>query len=182
MSLRAMASQTVGPFFQIGLSWLYREELCGPDTSGERVSLRGRVLDGDGQPVPDALLEIWQADAEGRYPHPEDARSADCAPDFRGFARVATQGDGSFRLRTIKPGSVAEQAPHLNVHVFMRGLLRAVATRIYFPDEPRNAQDPVLARVPEARRATLIARHGEPGVLIWDVRMQGEGETVFFEL
>jgi protocatechuate 3,4-dioxygenase alpha subunit len=182
VSLRATASQTVGPFFQIGLSWLYGEETCGPETSGERISLRGRVLDGNGQPVPDALLEIWQADSEGRYPHAEDPRHASCAAGFRGFARVATQGDGSFRLRTIKPGAVGEQAPHLNVYVFMRGLLRAVATRIYFPDELRNFEDPVLARVPEARRPTLIARHGEPGVLIWDVRMQGESETVFFEL
>ena len=181
MSLRATASQTVGPFFQIGLSWLYGDDLAG-DASGERITVRGRVLDGDGQPVPDALLEIWQADSEGRYPHPEDPRCAACAEGFRGFARVASQGDGSFRFRTIKPGPVGEQAPHLNVLVFMRGLLRAVATRIYFPEDPRNAEDGVLARVPEARRATLIARHGEPGVLIWDVRMQGEGETVFFEL
>lgn len=182
MSLRATASQTVGPFFQIGVAWLYGDELCGPEVSGERITLRGRVLDGDGQPVPDALLEIWQADAEGRYPHPEDARGAGCAPGFRGFARLPTQSDGSFRLRTIKPGRVGGQAPHLNVMVFMRGLLRALPTRVYFPDEVPNAEDPVLARVPEARRATLIARHGEPGVLIWDVRMQGEGETVFFEI
>jgi protocatechuate 3,4-dioxygenase alpha subunit len=172
MSLRPTASQTVGPFFQIGLAWLYREELAGPDVAGERVTLQGRVLDGDAQPVPDALLEFWQADAEGRYPQP--------GASFAGFARVPTRPDGSFCLRTIKPGSVEGQAPHLNVHIFMRGLLRAVATRVYFPDEPSNGHDRVLSLVPPARRATLLARGGEAGALYWDVHMQGDAETVFF--
>ena len=149
MSSHGTPSQTVGPFFQIGLSWLYAADLAGPDAA-DAITLRGRVLDGDGQPVPDAVLEIWQADAQGRYADPEGAHAG-----FRGFGRVATDESGGFSLRTIKPGSVEGQAPHLNITLFMRGLLRALAGRVYFADEPRNVDDPVLLRVPSARRATL---------------------------
>ncbi len=170
MSLRAIASQTVGPFFAIGMSWAYELPLARPDTPGVRVAIAGRLLDGDGRPVADAVLEIWQADAAGRYG----------APGFRGFGRVATDPAGGFRIDTIRPGRVAGQAPHLAVSVFARGLLRRLATRMYFPDEPTNADDPVLACVPEDRRATLVARPG--AVLSWDIVLQGAGETVFFDL
>jgi protocatechuate 3,4-dioxygenase alpha subunit len=182
-------SQTVGPYFHIGLSWMFQGELAPPGVAGERVTLSGRVLDGDGQPVPDALIEIWQADAEGRYPHPEDPRSGEVDPRFRGFARVPTDPNGAFRVATVKPGRVPGpggrlQAPHLVVSVFMRGLLRRLVTRVYFPDDPANDDDPVLAAVEPARRATLVARRGAGGggaALEWDVLMQGPSETVFFE-
>jgi protocatechuate 3,4-dioxygenase alpha subunit len=181
MSLRMTASQTVGPFFEIGLSWLCSEDFVGPDAHGEVITIQGRVLDGDGRGVPDALLEIWQADGAGHYAHPEDPGNAG-SKGLRGFGRVATHSDGSFRFRTIKPGSVQGQAPHLNVHVFMRGLLKAAATRVYFPDDPRNVSDHVLSLVASERRATLLARRGPAGALVWDVHMQGDDETVFFEL
>jgi protocatechuate 3,4-dioxygenase alpha subunit len=155
---------------------------------GERVAIRGRVLDGDGQPVVDALIEIWQADAHGRYAHPEDTQEKPRSPGFKGFGRVETEVSGAFGLTTIKPGPVpgpgeTMQAPHLVVMVFMRGLLKHLLTRMYFPDEPANAQDPVLHLVPPERRATVIARKaaGEQGVLEWDVILQGDEETVFFD-
>jgi protocatechuate 3,4-dioxygenase alpha subunit len=170
------ASQTVGPFFEIGLAWLYRDDLAGP-LSADAITLRGRVLDGDGRPVPDAVLEIWQADAAGRYP--EDARGA--PHEFAGFARIATDGDGAFRLRTLQPGSADGQAPHLNVTVLMRGLLRSLSTRVYFPDAPQNLHDPVLSHGPGERRATLIARREGAQAFVWDVHLQGADETVFFE-
>ena len=164
------ASQTVGPFFGIGLAWGYDLVLAGPGVDGERVVVEGRVLDGDRQPVPDAVLEIWQADARGRFG----------APGFRGFGRVATDAVGRFRIATIRPGSVDGQAPHLAVSLFARGLLRRLLTRVYLPGAGLAA-DPVLARVPEARRATLIARGGAEA-LAWDIVLQGDGETVFFEV
>lgn len=184
MSLRMSGSQTVGPFFKIGLSWLYRTDIGLEARSGERVRIRGQVLDGDGVPVPDAVLEIWQADTQGRYATgPDGEATADA--EFMGFGRVPTDAQGGFELRTVKPGRVPHpsgqlQAPHLSVTVFMRGLLKPVQTRLYFPDEPSNASDPVLAVVPEARRSTLIARRGPENVLEWDVRLQGVHETVFF--
>ncbi len=180
-------SQTVGPFFHIGLAWKFDLEIAPPDLAGERVEIAGRVLDGDGRPVPDAMLEIWQADPEGRYPHPEDPRSGDVEPRFRGFGRVATDASGAFRVATVKPGRAPGpggrlQAPHLVCLVFMRGLLRHLVTRVYFPDEPANREDPVLALVEPDRRATLVARPGEaPGKLAWDVVLQGANETVFFD-
>src|SRR5215470_11474466 len=125
MSLRATASQTVGPFFAIGMSWFTGQALVGPETKGQRVAIAGRMLDGDGKPVVDGILEIWQADADGRYG----------APGFRGFGRLATDGEGRFRIDTIKPGRAGGQAPHLAISVFARGLLRRLATRVYFPDE-----------------------------------------------
>jgi protocatechuate 3,4-dioxygenase, alpha subunit len=177
MSLHATGSQTVGPFFELGLAWLYAREIGTAASSGERIEIRGRVRDGAGRPIPDAVLEFWQADAHGRY-HP------DPAAEFMGFARVPTDPDGAFGLRTIKPGNVAGagrlQAPHLSVYVFMRGLLLPIHTRLYFPDEPSNCEDPVLQRVPEQRRATLIARRNVEGFLEWDIRTQGENETVCF--
>jgi protocatechuate 3,4-dioxygenase, alpha subunit len=186
VSLPATTSQTVGPFFSIGLSWLERHDLAPEGVSGERVVIEGRVLDGDGQPVPDALIEIWQANAHGRYAHPEDTQAGPLEPAFRGYGRVSTDALGRFRFRTVKPGPVPgpkgrPQAPHLAVSVFMRGLLRRLVTRVYFPDEPANADDFVLGLVEPARRATLVARRAGSDRLEWNVVLQGADETVFFD-
>ncbi len=188
MSLHATASNTVGPFFAIGLDALIVDDLAAADVPGERVTIQGRVLDGDGQPVVDALIETWQANAHGRYAHPADTQEQPLTPGFRGFGRVATDDEGRFHLVTIKPGGVpgpggAVQAPHLVVTVFMRGLLKHLLTRLYFPDEPNNADDPILRLVPPERRATLIARAGgtDRSMLHWDIVLQGDGETVFFD-
>jgi len=178
MSLHATTSQTVGPYLHIGLTWLITESLAPAGVPGERVQIRGRVLDGDGKPVNDALVEIWQADSRGKY---------GASKRFRGFGRSATDDAGAFRFSTIKPGRVVGpggklQAPHILAHVFMRGQLKQLVSRIYFPDEASNAQDPVLALVPKQRRGTLVAkRTGKPGVLEWNVMLQGRHETVFFD-
>jgi protocatechuate 3,4-dioxygenase, alpha subunit len=189
LSLEATASQTVGPFFSIGLDRIKKEDLGRPDVSGRQVSITGRVLDGDGQPVPDAVLEIWQANSVGKYAHPEDKQDKPLTPGFNGFGRIPTDGDGAFQFTTVKPGSVPgpdgkEQAPHIVVSVFMRGLLRRLATRIYFPDEAANAEDFVLNLVEPARRGTLVARSagGQGGAFAWNVVLQGAEETVFFDI
>ena len=189
MSLQATTSQTVGPFFKIGLEWLYRDNLVGDGVSGERVTIQGRVFDGDGVPVPDAILEIWQANAHGKYDHPEDTQNKPLEPGFKGYGRVPVTAEGVFRFATIKPGPVPgpngkEQAPHLVISVFMRGVLRRLVTRIYFPDEPRNAADFILNLGEPSRRSTLIAKKtaGAPGTLEWNVVLQGPDETVFFDL
>jgi protocatechuate 3,4-dioxygenase, alpha subunit len=189
MSLQATTSQTVGPFFKIGFEWLYRDNLVGDGASGERVTIQGRVFDGDGLPVPDAILEIWQANAHGKYDHPEDTQNKPLEPGFKGYGRVPASPDGVFRFATIKPGPVPgpngkEQAPHLVISVFMRGVLRRLVTRIYFPDEPRNAADFILNLVEPSRRSTLVAKKtaGAPGTLEWNVVLQGPDETVFFDL
>lgn len=176
-------SQTVGPYFRIGAEWLYLADLAGPPAVGSRRTIRGRVLDGDGKPVDDALLEVWQADARGGYP--ETTRP----PDYAGFGRIATDARGAFSFTTVKPGRVAGpegtlQAPHLAVNVFMRGLLRHLVTRVYFPDEAEaNAADPVLGLVEPGRRATLVPRPdpADASALTWDVILQGPNETVFFD-
>jgi protocatechuate 3,4-dioxygenase alpha subunit len=144
-------SQTVGPFFHF-LSWPGAETLIKPDTQGERIEITGRVLDGDGAPVPDALIEIWQANAAGRYAHTEDGQTKPLDPAFHGFGRCASDAEGRFRFATIRPGRVpgrgnALQAPHINLGLFARGLLRRLVTRIYFEGAPENAEDPVLALV-----------------------------------
>jgi len=189
MSLQATTSQTVGPFFKIGFQWQYRDNLVDEGVSGERVTIQGRVFDGDGVPVPDAILEIWQANAHGKYDHPEDTQNKPLEPGFKGFGRVPVTAEGVFRLATIKPGPVPgpdgkEQAPHLVISVFMRGVLRRLVTRMYLPDEPGNASDPILNLVEPARRSTLIAKKtaGAPGTLEWNVVLQGAEETVFFDL
>ena len=182
-------SQTVGPFFHDALALPGAEILVGPDTKGERLELIGRVLDGDGAPVPDALIEIWQANAEGRYAHPEDGQPKPLDPAFRGFGRCASDAEGRFRIATVRPGRVpgrgnALQAPHINLGLFARGLLRRLVTRLYFEDSPTNAEDPVLALVQDpARRATLLAKRvaGDGAVYRFDIILQGNGETLFFE-
>jgi protocatechuate 3,4-dioxygenase alpha subunit len=187
-------SQTVGPYLHIGLTQsLYGlQDIVGPTVAdpglaGAHVRIEGSVLDGEGTPMPDALIEIWQADSEGRYAHPADGRPL-ASNSFRGFGRCPTAKDGTFAFDTIKPGTVpgpggTTQAPHINVGVFARGLLKRLFTRIYFPGEPANAADPILALVPAARRDTLIARAdpAKPGHYRFDIRVQGGSETVFFD-
>lgn len=189
MSLQATTSQTVGPYFKIGLQWLNRDNLAGDGISGERVTIQGRVLDGDGVPVPDAVVEIWQANAHGKYAHAEDKQDKPLESGFKGYGRIPANKQGAFRFTTIKPGPVPgpdskEQAPHLVISVFMRGLLKRLVTRMYFPDDARNASDPILNLVEPARRSTLIAKKaaGGPGALEWNVVLQGADETVFFDL
>ena len=178
MSLQATTSQTVGPYLHIGLNWLITENLVAEGVTGDRIHIQGRVIDGDGKPVNDALVEIWQANAAGEYG----------SKAFRGFGRSATNENGEFRFDTIKPGRVAGQdgkfqAPHIGVNVFMRGQLKQLVSRIYFPGEASNDQDGVLALVPAARRSTLIAKAvGRPGELEWNVILQGKDETVFFDI
>jgi len=186
MSLFASGSQTVGPYLHIGLTWLNTDRIAGRGVKGERVTLQGRVLDGDGVGVSDAVVEIWQANAAGKYAHPEDRQKKAVEKSFRGFGRIPTDAKGRFRFSTVKPGRVPGpdgklQAPHLSVTVFMRGLLKQLSTRIYFPDERANMQDAILRCVPAARRATLIARPKARGLLEWDVVLQGRNETVFFD-
>jgi len=194
--LKQTASQTVGPFFAYGLTpaqygnpfrALAGSVLVDDETPGERIRIVGRVLDGAGDPVPDAMIEIWQADAVGRYAHPADRRGSNLP--FAGFGRCGTGADPEhrFAFKTIKPGAIGDgQAPHVNVILFMRGMLCHVYTRIYFDDEAEaNARDPVLSSVDEARRHTLIAaRQATPAGAVYrfDVRMQGPDETVFFDV
>jgi protocatechuate 3,4-dioxygenase alpha subunit len=186
MNLPATASQTVGPFFHIGLEKLCIADLTKSSAGGEKVTIQGRVLDGEGKPVNDALIEIWQANAQGKYAHPDDAQ--DKLPDtgFKGFGRVATGDRGEFNFVTIRPGQVPGQrgtlqAPHLVVAVFMRGLLKHLVTRMYFPGEAGNDNDAVLALVPKDRRATLVAKPAGDGAFEWNVVLQGQDETVFFD-
>ena len=185
MSLETTSSQTIGPYLHIGLTWLITDNIALPGVVGDKVSIEGRIVDGDGMPVNDAIVEIWQANAHGRYAHPADVQEKPLEDAFKGFARVATDNDGVFRLTTIKPGRVPAneglQAPHLNVTIFTRGLLKHLITRMYFPNEPANDEDPVLGRVPAERRGTLIAAPIEgKGVLRWNIVLQGRNETVFF--
>jgi protocatechuate 3,4-dioxygenase alpha subunit len=188
MTLQATSSQTVGPFFVIGCAWLDQAGLASPEASGERVTIEGRVLDGDGSPVPDALIEIWQANAHGKYAHPDDTQSKPLEARFQGFGRIPTDDEGKFRFATVKPGPVPgpdgkQQAPHLAVSVFARGLLRRLVTRIYFADDGANAADFILNLVPPDRRETLIAKKtAAAGALEWNVILQGPHETVFFDV
>ena len=189
-------SQTVGPYYAYGLTptarydWsdLAVNNLITPDVSGERIRIEGHVTDGDGKPINDAMIEIWQADGEGRYAATPDGRPATNAR-FKGFGRSDTDAEGRYRFTTVRPGPVpgpsgAAQAPHINVNVFARGVLNRLFTRIYFDGEPSNASDPILSLVPAEARNTLIAKRvtqaGEP-TYIFDIRLQGQNETVFFE-
>ena len=190
-------SQTVGPFFKYGLTpngayeWndAFSNNLVTSDASGDRIRVEGRVFDGDGQPVPDAMLEIWQADAQGRFSDPQDQRALPNS-SFKGFGRCGTDPNGGFVFDTIKPGTVPDpdgkpQAPHLLLAIFARGMLLQLYTRIYLGGEAANAADPILALVPSDRRNTLIAVR-EPGagnaVYRLDIHLQGDNETVFFEI
>ena len=185
MSVPASTSQTIGPFLRIGLEWMVIEDMAPAGVAGERVRIEGRVEDGDGKPVNDAAVEVWQANSHGRYAHPEDTRDLPLEPAFRGYGRSLTDQSGAFRFRTVKPGRVPGpdgklQAPHLVVTIFMRGLLKQLLTRVYFPDDPSHNEDPILKLVPAERRSTLIAKK-KGDVLEWNVVLQDAGETVFFD-
>jgi protocatechuate 3,4-dioxygenase alpha subunit len=204
-------SQTVGPFFHYGLPWKGGADLVGASDlgarrdlfppehdvlattqsaglpSGDIIEIAGHVLDGEGQPVPDAMIEIWQANAKGRYCSPDDARQElEIDPAFVGFGRCATGADGTYLFRTIRPGRVPGpgntlQAPHIALSIFGRGLLNRLATRLYFDDGEGNEIDPVLSQVPQDRRHTLIAkRSGNRWVL--DILLSGSNETVFLDI
>ena len=182
-TLPVTPSQTVGPFFAIGLTWPDGADIV-PEDEPDRITIHGTVLDGTGAPIPDAVVEFWQADPQGRYPHPDDPRGSETT--FRGFGRCGTDDVGQYAMHTVKPGPVpgpngTMQAPHIAVSVFARGLLARVCTRIYFPEEEAaNAADPVLSSLPEgAASDTLIAARSEDGYR-FDIHLQGEHETVFF--
>lgn len=196
--LKETPSQTAGPYVHIGLApgaagfSIFRQELgwdiAGPDAPGERIRVEGMVFDGTGAPVKDVLIEVWQADAAGIHAHPEDPRHADVAPGFRGWGRVITEFEtGLWGFDTIKPGRVAGRngrvmAPHVNLWIVARGINIGLNTRMYFEDED-NASDPVLNLVEQVdRRETLLARKLGPGHYRFDIRLQGEGETVFLDV
>lgn len=185
LRLGTSPSATVGPYLAIGLTWPDGVWAAAEGAPGA-FWIRGRVFDGAGDLVPDAMIETWQADPDGRFNTPEDPRGASEYPGFRGFARSHTNDPpGEFAVHTLKPGRVSDgegglQAPHIDVSVFARGILDRVVTRIYFADEAEaNAEDPVLRSVPEDRRDTLIAQPADDGYRL-DIHLQGERETVFF--
>ena len=188
MSLQTTPSQTVGPYFRIGVEPLYCSDVAGVEALGQRISIAGSIVDGDGAPVGDAFIEIWQADAAGIYRHAEDPRAAAASSAFNGFGRIAMDERGQFQFSTIKPGRVPGadgklQAPHLSVLIYMRGILKPVMTRLYFSDEASaNDRDPVLALVPAGRRETLIAKLNGDHAYAWHLRMQGEHEIVAFSV
>jgi protocatechuate 3,4-dioxygenase alpha subunit len=205
--------QTTGPFFHFGLAWKggadltsdsalgARPDLTAPghdvlieqDASarhlvkGTRIELVGNMFDNTDAPLTDALIEIWQANAAGRYADPSDPRrELALDPNFMGFGRGATDKTGGYRFRTIRPGRVpgpgnSLQAPHIALGIVGPGILKRLVTRVYFPDAPENAEDPILARVPEARRSTLIARAESANTYRFDIRLGGPNETIFFE-
>ena len=186
MTLPPTPSQTIGPFFAVGLPWPDGPEVVADGTPGA-CWIGGRVLDGAGDPVPDALVETWQADPQGRFAHPDDPRGP-AAPGFRGFGRCPTDAEGRWAVRTVKPGPLPApgggvEAPHLNVSVFARGLLGRLVTRVYFPDEPgANAADPLLGSIPDpAVRARLVAV-ADGDRLRFDLHLQGNQETPFLAI
>jgi len=184
-------SQTVGPYLRIGLEWLDDGDLVKQasvaEIPGKRITITGRVVDGNGILVHDAVLEFWQADANGVFPTLDADRKPVQA--FRGFARVCTDPQGGFALKTVMPGVTdgpngKRQAPHIGVQIAMRGLLKPLYTRVYFPDAAANADDPLLNAVPAARRGTLIAHAAGADSFTWNIVVQGVGEhaeTVFFD-
>jgi protocatechuate 3,4-dioxygenase alpha subunit len=189
--MKQTPSQTVGPFYAIGLTRKPMNILATDATQGERIRIEGQVFDGDDQLVPDAMVEIWQANSYGRYNHPDDKQEKPLDGSFLGWGRSGTDKTGTFSFETVKPGPVpgkgdSVQAPHMNVCVFARGMLVHAYTRIYFADEPANQTDPVLCSIKnKARRETLIAareeKDGKP-VYRFDIHLQGENETVFFDM
>jgi len=184
------SSQTIGPFFHV----YFNEKgvtacIASAHAKGNRIRLLCRVLDGTGTPVPDAMVEIWQADAAGIYNHPDDPRRSEADTAVMGFGRLPANDDGVCEFDTIIPGRVpgrngALQAPHINVTIFGRGLLKGLSTRIYFARNSANHDDPVLALVPQDRRDTLMARQDsrEPSLWTIDLRLSGDGETAFFDV
>ncbi|MGC1452612.1 MAG: protocatechuate 3,4-dioxygenase subunit alpha [Candidatus Sulfotelmatobacter sp.] len=187
MDLTPTPSQTVGPYLHLGLTDARSiSRIAGNGAKGERVWLTLRVADGEGVPVPDAMIELWQADSEGNYPHQVSGVDGGA---FGGFGRLATAEDGSCTFETIRPGRVPGpgatiQAPHINVSILGRGILKRLSTRVYFAGESANAADPILALVPENRRATLLAQPDPARTSNWifAVHLRGEGETVFFDV
>lgn len=181
-------SQTIGPFFHMALLPGKENVLTDARTRGERIHITGQVLDGDGRPVPDAMIELWQADAQGIYRHSADPRHAQADPHFRGFGRCGTAQEGRFSFETIRPGAVTwdgtiAQAPHLNLRLFSRGMITHAVTRLYFADELANQNDPVLSALDPARRHTLIASREETADMPtygFNIVLQGELETAFF--
>ncbi len=175
-------SQTVGPFLSLGLTWT-DGHLVVPEGSPGAIRISGVLRDGVGAPVPDGVVETWQADADGRFDHPDDPRGAS-GSGFGGFGRCSTDEDGRYQIVTVKPGAIGDgQAPHIDVTVLARGLLQHVVTRIYFPDETEaNTADPLLSALPPERAATLVAEPAGEGELRFDIRLQGEGETVFLQI
>jgi len=187
-------SQTVGPFLHIalapepyGVREIVSHVVAEPGMPGTHIRIEGRVVDGEGKPLPDALVEIWQADHQGRYAHPADGRPL-ASNSFRGFGRCPTDEHGGYRFDTVEPGAVpgpngSTQAPHIDVGIFARGILKRMFTRIYFAGDPANASDPILALVPAERRETLMARPdaANPRLYRFDIRLQGGEETVFFD-
>jgi protocatechuate 3,4-dioxygenase, alpha subunit len=181
--------QTVGPFFALGLDRPEWADMTRGDPQGERIVIEGQVRDGDGAPVPDAVIELWQANAAGRYNSPDDDQTdKPLDPNFIGFGRASTDPQGRFKVTTVKPGPVpgrgnALQAPHINVAFFARGLLKQLFTRIYFSDSAENAADPLLSGIDDAGvRDTLIARRDAGGVYRFDFVLQGKNETAFLDL
>ena len=187
MGLPPTPSQTVGPYFKIGTDdGFIGPELVAPDHPGA-VRLFGFVTDGEGAPVVDAMIEIWQANAAGRYAHPEDTRADVPLEDgFDGFGRAITDDEGRYELLTVKPGRVpglegSWQAPHIEMSVFARGLLKRLVTRVYFPDEaPANAADPVLSSIEDAAARAALVAVPDDGGLRFDINLQGDRETTFF--
>jgi len=181
---------TVGPFFHSVLPWKDGGQMAGPATRGERVTLLGRVLDAEGTPINDAMIELWQANAAGRYDHPEDEGPGDIDPSFKGFGRVAADAQGTFTVETIKPGRVrglgnSLQAPHIEISIFARGVLKRLVTRLYFAGDAANDSDPVLGLIEdEARRSTVMAvpDPGKPGRWLFTLHLGGPNETVFFDV
>ncbi|MFL6280600.1 MAG: protocatechuate 3,4-dioxygenase subunit alpha [Vicinamibacterales bacterium] len=179
--------QTLGPFFDFGLVIADGDIVARPGARGRQIVIEGVVRDGAGDALPDALVEVWQANDAGKYRHPADEQDRALDPAFDGFGRVATDACGKFHFTTVVPGRVPGpegqlQAPHLAVGVLARGLLTRLVTRMYFDGEPSNAEDSILALVPAERRSTLVAKCTAPGHYRFDINLQGEGETVFFDV
>lgn len=179
--------QTVGPFFAICLSESGCARIATEHALGRHITIEGTVSDGAGAAVPDALVEIWQANAAGRYAHPDDHQAKPLDPNFAGYGRAPTDDEGRFSIETVTPGRVPGpdatlQAPHLLLGILARGILTRLVTRVYFDDEPSNADDAILALVPADRRGTLIARHTAADTYQFDLTLQGDYETVFFDV
>jgi protocatechuate 3,4-dioxygenase alpha subunit len=181
---------TVGPFFHSVLPWKGGGEMAKPETKGERITILGRVLDAQGKPINDAMIELWQANAAGRYNHPEDKGQGEIDPSFLGFGRVTADAEGYFTVSTIKPGEVRGlgntlQAPHIDISIFARGVLKRLVTRLYFAGDPGNATDPVLGLIEEReRRSTIMATQdpSEAGRWLFTIHLGGPRETVFFDV